>query len=403
MSSDKLSFELQDGWRHPDVFDYSGDGVCPVRKIPGSSNDAELYVLNDWKSVVNALKSPSLRSLRQVEPDKAVSGVTLQHEEGLLRRDPPDTDIRRVINPFFSARAIEEWRSEMRNCAIKHATRIRDIAGVFDLNGEYCRPFIHDVVSIATGVPHGDFEKLSDLSDRTTGQLVTRPEDHEKIVQAWLELYDFVDEQIARIREDRKAGRDAVSLTAKVVNQLDEGGLPENEVLRAVTTIYNGFPTVVPAVAVSAHQLLVHREHVEQHKDDPDLWPKVVKELLRHRAHFSFGLPGKVLSDTKIGNTLIPAGATVLPSIHAAQYDPAKTRNPEEFDISRNNATLVVFGMGVHVCPGRAFALVLLEEGLRVLLDVNKEIELVVSPYDVEWMAGTMPSPKSIPVRIHRD
>ncbi len=127
MACPVMSHELTDDGSPAAHFGYGP--ACPVR-VPGSS--AELYLLRSWRSVLTALRDPAIRNLRAVGSEHAVAGVTLQHPQGLLRRTAPDTDIRQLLNPLFSASAAERWRPAIRDRALARARAIP--AGVIDLS-----------------------------------------------------------------------------------------------------------------------------------------------------------------------------------------------------------------------------------------------------------------------------
>ncbi|MGB2919137.1 MAG: cytochrome P450, partial [Mycobacterium sp.] len=72
------------------------------------------------------------------------------------------------------------------------------------------------------------------------------------------------------------------------------------------------------------------------------------------------------VSDYTVGSTTIPAGSRVMLLFGAANRDPHKFTNPDEFDIDRNPTDHVGFGSGIHYCLGarlaRLEARVVLEE-----------------------------------------
>jgi len=60
---------------------------------------------------------------------------------------------------------------------------------------------------------------------------------------------------------------------------------------------------------------------------------------------------------TTIGGVAIPAGTTVMVINGGANRDPAKFPNPNEFDVTRENARQhLAFGRGIHTCPGGPLA-----------------------------------------------
>lgn len=93
----------------------------------------------------------------------------------------------------------------------------------------------------------------------------------------------------------------------------------------------------------------------------------------------------------------IPAGATVLAHVAAANRDPAAFPDPDRFDVARVGARHLSFGMGVHYCVGAPLAKVEAEVALRGLLGRLTSISLVPGvalQRSPDWMlrsAGVLP------------
>jgi cytochrome P450 len=65
----------------------------------------------------------------------------------------------------------------------------------------------------------------------------------------------------------------------------------------------------------------------------------------------------------------VPAGASVLIGVMAANRDPAVYADPDRFDVLRQPAMVMTFGFGTHFCLGAHLARAELEVALRVLLE----------------------------------
>jgi hypothetical protein len=81
------------------------------------------------------------------------------------------------------------------------------------------------------------------------------------------------------------------------------------------------------------------------------------------------------------------------------QHDPSRTPDPDRYDLHRPRRAILAFGAGVHVCPGKAWMLMLLEEAARAL--AARRLRLAVAPGQVARQdGGLMPGvPGRIPVR----
>jgi len=73
----------------------------------------------------------------------------------------------------------------------------------------------------------------------------------------------------------------------------------------------------------------------------------------------------------------IAAGTTVMVLNGAANRDPRRFENPDEFDVDRTNARQhIAFGHGVHTCPGAPLARAEARVSLERILDRLTEIRI---------------------------
>jgi cytochrome P450 len=109
--------------------------------------------------------------------------------------------------------------------------------------------------------------------------------------------------------------------------------------------------------------------------ENPDQWAKVranrkllksaVLEIVRLSTPIRF-FTRYVTKDVEIGGVTLPAGSWVLVMFASANRDEREFPNPDAFDVERNPAQMVGWGMGRHSCLGRALA----RMEINVLFDV---------------------------------
>ena len=76
-----------------------------------------------------------------------------------------------------------------------------------------------------------------------------------------------------------------------------------------------------------------------------------------------------VTEDTELGGVSIPKGAVMHMCLGAANRDPARWDDPDEFDIHRQLKPSLGFGGGAHVCLGMHLARLEMTTGINALLD----------------------------------
>lgn len=113
---------------------------------------------------------------------------------------------------------------------------------------------------------------------------------------------------------------------------------------------------------------------------DPQRWPAVVEELLRHLSVVHSGVRRVATEDVEVAGTRIRAGHGVVVALQAANRDPDAFADPDRFEIDRNARQHLAFGHGAHQCVGQALARLELQIGLPALFDRLPSLRLADSP-----------------------
>ncbi|XSC47501.1 cytochrome P450 [Bradyrhizobium sp. RDT10] len=95
----------------------------------------------------------------------------------------------------------------------------------------------------------------------------------------------------------------------------------------------------------------------------------------------------------------IAKDSKIMVSLGAANRDPQKWTDPDEFDISRNTKGHVGFGAGIHGCVGQMVARLEVETLLTALAGRVDRIELVGEP--VRQLHNTLRGFERLPMRFN--
>ncbi len=136
-----------------------------------------------------------------------------------------------------------------------------------------------------------------------------------------------------------------------------EGALRTDEGVIILHTLLSAGGESTTSLIGNAARVLAERPDLQQQlRDELDLVPAFVEEILRLESPFRFMLRS-VPADTSLGGVAIPAGSTVLVFYSAANRDPAEFDQPDELmlgrDVPRHH---VAFGRGIHHCVGAPLA-----------------------------------------------
>ncbi|MET8796090.1 cytochrome P450 [Nocardia sp. NPDC004568] len=179
-----------------------------------------------------------------------------------------------------------------------------------------------------------------------------------------------------RIDELTTAPADGL-LTALVTS----GELTRREqVANAALLLDAGFLTTVNMLGNGIALLTDHPDQLALLKEQPDLWPGAIEEILRYDCPVR--ITGRVANhDVDIADRHLRRGALVLLSLAGANYDPDVFPEPGQFDVTRVNAAdHLAFSSGIHGCMGYRLARMEGVIALRTLFERYPDLRLTGPP-----------------------
>jgi cytochrome P450 len=170
------------------------------------------------------------------------------------------------------------------------------------------------------------------------------------------------------------------SLGHDVLTAADNGKLPHRECPPLmVDYVAPSLDTTISAISSALHLFAVFPEQWAAVKDNPDLIPNAVNEVVRYDAPVR-AFARKASRDTTICDTEIHCGAQVLVIYASANRDEDEWDQPDVFDVRRDATRQLGFGHGAHACAGQGLARMETEAMLRALVARVDRIEVTASP-----------------------
>jgi cytochrome P450 len=159
------------------------------------------------------------------------------------------------------------------------------------------------------------------------------------------------------------------------------GTLTDHEfTANAALLIGAGFETTVNLIGNGIVLLLKHPDQLARLRDDPELWPTAVEEILRLDSPVQM-TARTALCDIDLAGHRVAAGDMVGLLLGGANRDPNVFADPRNFDITRPNAREhLAFASGIHACLGAALARVEGTTALRALFETFPDLELSGPP-----------------------
>jgi cytochrome P450 len=170
------------------------------------------------------------------------------------------------------------------------------------------------------------------------------------------------------------------SLGHDVLTAADDGKLPHRECPPLmVDYVAPSLDTTISAISSALQLFAVFPEQWEIVKDNRDLIPNAVNEVIRYESPVR-AFSRKARRESIIGDVTIPAGSRVLVIYASANRDELEWDQPHIFDVRRDATRQLGFGHGAHACAGQGLARLETEAMLRALAGRVDRIELTAPP-----------------------
>jgi cytochrome P450 len=319
------------------------------------------YIVVSTEAAEFAFKHPDLFSSRQAF-DEVGSPLPLVP----MAFDPPDhTRYRRILQPFFSPKAVASWEPTLRAQAGELIGVLAD-RGHCDLVTELAVPLPAQAFLTMFGLPPEDRDRLNAWKDALMHDFTPPVEpaavdgengparpvwEREEAIKNGAELYEYLVSHIARRREAGDTG----DLLGQLLADTSDDALDDAEMLGlSFVFVLAGLETVTSALSTAFALLAAQPPLRRQIAADPACIPDAVEELLRFDGPVVL-VPRIATQDVTLAGQFIPAGSRVNIALAAASRDPAEYKDPDTIDLQRAQRHFA-FGAGPHRCLGSHLA-----------------------------------------------
>ncbi|BCO39956.1 cytochrome P450 [Mycobacterium paraintracellulare] len=296
--------------------------------------------------------------------------------EHMVVMDPPEHDkARSLLGRLLTPRRLQENKDYIWQLADRQFDEF--IAnGHCEFLSEYAKPFATLAIADLLGVPDEDRPEIRrNLGAGNAPGARVGALDHEPVGSNPLQYLD--DLFSAYITDRRRQPREDV-LTGLATATYPDGSVPPLlEVVRPATFLFAAGQETVTKLLSSAVQVLGDEPELQERlRSDRSLIGTFIEEALRMQSptKVDFRLARKT---TTLGGVHIPAGTVLMLCLGAANRDPRKFDNPNEFRPDRKNVREhIAFGRGIHTCAGAPLARVEGQITINRLLDRTREFRI---------------------------
>ncbi len=330
--------------------------------VTGHQEGAEILLnTNDFSSIIN----PEPLAPLSFEPEgDDISGQIAQAKafnpalELLVTYDGErHTAARALLNPLFVPSRLKANEAFMRDFA---DAMVRDVVaqGSCELINKVATPYVTLVVADLLGVPEDDRQKFREVIDAgpPPGNMDTA--DAQSGAQQGSQALMFMAGFFFQYLSERRANPRDDIMTELALGRYPDGTLPDiGEAVKSAMFLFAaGQDTSAKLIGNAMRYLCEHQDMQQQLREDRSLIPGFLEEVMRLEGSTkaTFRLSKR---KTRIGDFEIPAGQRVVIAVSAANRDPRRWDNPEEFRIGRPRIREHLgFGRGAHTCVGAPLA-----------------------------------------------
>ena len=311
---------------------------------------------------------------RDWSPDSLVNtSIRRELTPSLLSLDPPDhTRLRGLVNRAFTPRVMARMEDHVRETAHALLDEVGD-SHEFDLMSNLATLLPMVVIAEMIGVPTNDRERFKTWSDRFAR--VLEPNLTAEEGRLVLETADEFERYFGPIIEERRR-EPTDDLVSRLAQAEEDGQKLTNEETQVTLRLLlvAGNETTTNLIGNGLRALLQHPEQLQLLREQPELIPNAIEELLRYDAPVQ--LDGRYLAeDVEIGGKLAKKNTRIGLTIGGANRDPEQFSDPDRLDLTREETVNISFGRGIHHCLGAPLARLEGRIAFEVLLERFDEIE----------------------------
>lgn len=349
----------------------------------GGGGTRPVYTLFRYADIVAALRDHKTFSsalwLDLFEPLAGRSILGMDGEEHRAWRS--------ALLPVFTRKAVAEWTESIVVPTARDAVaRLRASgdrrADLVDFAQRFPMRIIYEII----GLP-GDEEiyerfqvlavstliALAPQTDPSKADLAIR--NFQRATEAAEQLRQMIAPIVAARRAEGATGKDLIS--NMIAADFGGGRLNDAQITDFIRGLLQAATDNTTRQFLNTTLLVLERpkEVRDAVRDDRSLLPAAMIEAERYDGPVAL-LTRITTRDTVVRDVKIPAGSGISLVVNSANRDEDAFTDPEVFDIRRNEATPLVFGLGRHACAGMNIARSEIQTVLEVMFDQLRNLRL---------------------------
>lgn len=373
-----------------------------MREEPVSVQDDGRYLVSTYAEVRTLLSDPRFSSdLRKCYSKEDQRIVSEQTEPVFLAQDPPKHDwMRYQVMSKFTPELISGLRPRTEE-VVKELLDARSTESQLDIVDDFAYPLPVTIICELLGVPRADEPRFHHWTDELLHGVDPGSSGDDEVTQSTRQARDQLNEYMLELVESLQQQPRAGLLSAMLHDTTHEKRMSKEELAATgVLLLIAGHVTTVNLITNSMLTLLRHPADLEKLRREPERIANAIEEVLRYEPPVQF-IRRTTLSDVPMAGVTIPKGAPVYVMTAAANRDPARFADPDQFDPERQDIEHFGFGGGIHYCVGAPLARL---ETHAALLELVRRLEKpqLVDPHPPYRESAVLRGPRHLQVSYER-
>lgn len=289
--------------------------------------------------------------------------------------DPPEhTAYRRLIEPLLTQARLRAFAPVCRQIATGFAARLAGAEGERDFVGEFGIGYSLDCQCRFVGWPTELAAPIADWAERN--RTASLAGDREALAAIAAEFRHCVHRSLAaRASTPPDAGADDV-ITYLLQSRSDGAPLDHDDIASILRNWTVGeLGSLAAGLSTIVYQLAQDEKLQDRLRADASLIPSAIEEILR--AEGPLVCNRRIAkSDVQLGKYHIKAGERISLMWISANRDAAAFERADEIDPDRDSGKSLLYGAGIHYCPGASLARMEMRIAVEALLDHSQRLRL---------------------------
>ncbi len=281
--------------------------------------------------------------------------------QSLVNKDGREhANLRKLVASDFDRNIVQRHSDFIEETSIQLLTAMQSDGNNADLVEEYSIPLASKTICKVMGIDwtkwmasieDGALRRIMSRNDGAGNSVDTRKSLVRKLscyLQDWNYLPDTVGHKLV------------IALNAKQISEIEFCDY-------ILSLLIAGHEGVATALTKAVVLLLKHPNQLNALKSNPDMFDRAAEEAVRFYASSNESVLRVASENIEISNITILKGDIVMTPAVAANRDPTRFKNGDNFDYLRNFSGHLGFGAGSHYCIGASLARLELKIGLQTL------------------------------------